>query len=162
MPFRLHKNAEHWFRYIRSDFEKFSKAPLFEMYYLCLMCGLAKNQKNTVDVLTNDTRELVDYYPAQFKDIGRLITALFLSKQIEALGIDMSERQSLHSEIHKLVDPLQPNQLSPDGQDEINRFSYGGFEVLQDRFVDPPRHLETFLPRFKQFLDAELQAIETT
>jgi hypothetical protein len=161
VPFRLLKSAEHWFRHIKSDF-KDENAPLFEMYYICLTAGLALNKKDTTGVLTSDTRELVDYYPGQFKEVGRLITALFLSKQIEALGIDMSERKSLHTEIHKLVEPLQPNQLSKYGQDEINRYSYGGFEALQEWFEDPPRQMETFLPLFKMLLDKEIQREKST
>ncbi len=164
MPFRLLSAAEEWFRYLKSDFADLSTspAPLFEMYYLCLMAGLARNQKNTITVQTSDTRELVDYYPGHFKECGRLITAMFLSNEILELGIDLAERESLHREIHKLVDPLQPNQLSDLGQDEINRYSYGGFEVLQDMFgSEPPRQMETFLPLYKRYLDEALSANST-
>ena len=40
---------------------------------------------------------------------------------------------------------------------ELNRYSYGGYEVLsQDWFDDRPRNIETFLPLYKRKLSIAL------
>jgi hypothetical protein len=68
------------------------------------------------------------------------------------MGIEFNERATLHKEIAKLIDPLSSSHLSASGMDEINHYSFGGFDVLADWFDDRPRHLETFLPQYRQHL----------
>ena len=80
-----------------------------------------------------------------------------LSKELALLGVEMTERRAVHDSIAKLVDPLSPSHLSDEGLRELNRFSYGGFEVLSQKwFEDRPREVESFLPFFSRNLHAEL------
>lgn len=149
MPFRLRRDARRWFVDVENAFNLD-----FDMYYLCLMAGLGCKQK--ADVATEETTELVDYFPGVYREKGRVIVALFLSRALRSMGIKMTERGPLHAEIAKFVDPLSPSHLSDAGMKAINRYSYGGFEVLTDWFEDRPRAIETFLPLYKRQLDAAL------
>jgi len=117
------------------------------MYYFCLLAGLATGKKANVG--TAETTELVDHFPGDYRSRGRVIVALFLSRELRALGIGLTERTKLHDEIAKLVDPLASSHLSTEGMNELNKYSFGGYDVLTEWFDDRPRHLETFLPEFK-------------
>ena len=144
MPFRLSKDAREWFRNIKDGF-----GLDFDIYYLCLMAGLATGKKGSVP--TTQAPELVDYFPAAYQSKRRVIVALFLSKELEALGISMSERDQVYAQIAQLVDPLTPSGLSHMGMEEMNRYSYGGFDVLANEwFEDRPRIMEVFLPMFRK------------
>lgn len=150
-PFRLRKDARKWFKDLEKGFN--SDAPLFEMFYFCLVAGLASRKK--ADVPAADTAELVNYFPGEFKAKGRTIVAWFLARELHALGIQMNERRALHTSIAQFVDPLSPSNLSEAGVKEMNRYSFGGFEALSEWFEDPPRAIETFLPLFKAKVDLD-------
>jgi hypothetical protein len=154
MAFRLRKDTKKWFKHIEKEL------PLgFDMYYLCLMAGLASGRKE--DVAADDATDLVNDFPREYRSKGRIIIALFLSRELKALGIRLSERSTLHSEIQKLIDPLSSSHLTDIGMKEINRYSFGGFDVLTEWFQDQPRNIETFLPLYKQRLDETLEANNT-
>jgi hypothetical protein len=154
MPFRLRRDARKWFKDIESAFDLD-----FDMYYLCLMAGLAKSRKE--DVVLAETTELVDEFPIAYRPRGRLIVSLFMSRELKELGIKLTERVALHSEIQKLIDPLSTSHLSEVGMKELNRYSYGGFDVLsQDWFDDRPRNIEVFLPLYQRKLNAALSEEE--
>ena len=156
MPFRLRRDTREWFSYIEGDLSLD-----FDMYYLCLMAGLATGRREELESEQKQTTELVDNYPGSFREKGRLINAYFLCRMLNKLGVDLSERDTVNDVIAEYVDPISPNQLSDIGQREINRYSYGGFEVLTEWFDDKPRHMETFLPLYKRYLDEVLSANST-
>lgn len=148
MPFRLSKSAREWFRDLKDDFDLD-----FDIYYLCLMAGLATGKKESVP--TTQAPELVDYFPGNYRSKGRVLVALFLSKELEALGISMLERDQVYRQIALMVDPLTPSGLSHMGMEEMNRYSYGGFDVLANEwFEERPRIMEVFLPMFRKNLSS--------
>ena len=67
MPFRLRRDTRKWFQDIQSNFEVD-----FDMYYLCLVAGLAAGGRRA-EIKTADTTELVDAYPGPYKERGRII-----------------------------------------------------------------------------------------
>ena len=148
MPFRLRKDARKWFKEIEKGFA--SDAPAFEMFYFCLLAGLTVGKK--IEIPTSETTELVDYFPAEYRAKGRIIVALFLARELRAMGIAMHERHPLHSAIAQLADPLSPSHLSDDGVKAMNQYSYGGFEVLTEWFDEKPHSIETFLLLFARNL----------
>jgi hypothetical protein len=149
MPFRLRKDARDWFKGISDDL-----ALDFDIYYFCLMAGLATGRKAFPQ--TNEATDLAQDFPGEYRSRGRIIAALLLTKELKKLGIRFEERATLHKEIAKLIDPLSSTHLSSVGMDEINHYSFGGFDVLTEWFDDRPRHLETFLPRFREQLKTAL------
>lgn len=149
MAFRLRVDAKKWFRNIDSVFDVD-----FDIYYLCLMAGLATGRKE--DATQSEAKDLVNEFPGPYKTQGRLITALFLSRELKALGIKPTERTALHSAIRNLVDPSSAAHLSDIGMKELNKYAFGGFEVLNEWFQEKPQTIETFLPLYKQYLDSAL------
>jgi hypothetical protein len=151
MPFRLLKDARPWFKGIEKELTLD-----FDMYYFCVMAGLAAGRKRFSQ--GEEATDLAQDFPGEYRPRGRVIVALLLAKELRALGINFKERTTLHREISKLIDPLSSAHLSSAGMEEMNRYSYGGFDVLTEWFDDRPRHLETFLPQFKKYLTSVLGA----
>ena len=151
MPFRLRRDTRKWFRDIESEFQLD-----FDMYYICLIAGLSTCEKTHVP--TADTTELVDYYPGEYREKGRLIISLFLSRELKSQGINFSEREALHGEISGLLDSMSPSCLSDMGMKEMNRYSYGGFKILTEWFTKRPRSLEDFLPLYWRYLKQSEEA----
>lgn len=150
MPFRLRKDAREWFKGISDDL-----ALDFDIFYFCLMAGLATGRKAFLPA--NEATDLAQDFPGDYRSRGRIIVALLLTRELKKLGIKFEERATLHREIGKLIDPLSSTHLSSPGMDEINNYSFGGFDVLTDWFDDRPRHLETFLPQYRQYLKKVLE-----
>ncbi|MEX2258528.1 MAG: hypothetical protein WD672_07445 [Woeseia sp.] len=149
MAFRLRRDARRWFQDISADFDVD-----FDMYYLCLLAGLAAGGRRS-EVRTTDTTELVDYFPGPYKEKGRVIIALFLATEIERIGIAKSDREAVHKQIRELVDPRTPSQLSDQGRKMMNAISSGGFELLTEQFDDRPRSIESFLVRFNGLISSD-------
>ena len=147
MPFRLREDARKWFRDIRPKFELD-----FDIYYFCLMAGLATGSKETIS--TGEATDLVNNFPGLYRSRRGVIISLFLSKELEIMGVSMSEKSQVHKEIARLINPQEPSGLSDNGLREINRYSYGGYDVLANEwFDDRPRAIEVFLPMYKEKLD---------
>jgi hypothetical protein len=142
MPFRLRRDTRKWFQDIAGDFEVD-----FDMYYLCLVAGLAAGGRRA-ETKSQDTTELVDTFPGSYKEKGRVIIALFLATEIERMGISQNDREAVHKQIKELVDPRTPSQLSEEGMRQMNQISYGGFDALTEEFDDRPRSIEVFLTRY--------------
>ena len=148
MDFAIRKDARDWFRDIRGDLELD-----FDAFYFCFIAGITAIPPRKKDVLAVDTAALVDNFPGPYRNRGRLLVALFLSRELDYLGISMTEKKSVHAAISHLVQPEATNYLSDDGVKEFNKYAHGGYEVLLEWFDDRPRSLETFLRTFKRKVD---------
>lgn len=151
MDFAIRKDARDWFKDIRSDLDLD-----FDSFYFCFIAGAAAKRKK--DIPAAETAALVDNFPGPYRNRGRLLLALFLSRELRFLGITISERKTVHSAIARLVDPDAPNYLSDEGVREFNKYCHGGYEVLLEWFEYRPQSLETFLRMFKQRLDEVMAA----
>ena len=154
MDFAIHKDARKWFEDIRSDLlAPHGTVPArdFDAFYFCFIAGIAASRKKDVPVA--DTVPLVENFPGPYKYRGRLLVALFLSRELDLLGVAMTEKRAVHGAIAQLVRYEAPNYLSDDGVREFNKYAFGGFDVLRDWFDDHPRSLETFLRAFKRQID---------
>jgi hypothetical protein len=124
----------------------------FDMYYLCLIAGLTARRRET----PSDASDLVDNFPDAYESRGKLIVALFLARELADMSVKMTDRQSVHKAVAQLVS-IQSPYLSDHGMREFNRYMYGGYLLLTERFPEKPRSLETFLPLYKQLLDEEME-----
>lgn len=149
MDFAIRKDARDWFRDIRTDL-----AIDFDAFYFCFIAGLTATRKK--DAPAAETAALVENFPGPYKNRGRLLVALFLSRELDYLGVAMTEKKAVHAAISRLVQPEAPNFLSDDGVREFNKYAHGGYEVLLDWFDDRPRSLETFLQAFRRKIDGAM------
>ena len=116
----------------------------FDIFYFCFIAGIKESRKKK-DVISSETAALVDNFPGAYKNRGRLLVALFLSKELECLGVTIEERENVHRAIANLVNTNAPNYLSDNGVREFNRYAHGGYDVLREWFDDRPRTLDFFL-----------------
>lgn len=151
-PFRVREDARTWFKELRER-EKAFKTD-FDTFYFCFMAGIAAEKKRQMP--TDKTAELVAYFPDRYQRRGKLMIALFLTRELRALGLETRERHSVHKAIAELVGSEGGSPLTDKGVAEFNRYAHAGFDVLLGWFDDKPRTLETFLRTFKHKLDAEL------
>lgn len=136
-----------------------SQSPLFEVFYLCALTGLATNR--TADTASANTSELVENFPSEYASRGRIIVGLFLTREIKRRGIQLHEKDPLHRAIREFVDPRTLSQLSDAGVHQLNRYGYGGFDQLLEWFPEKPSDLETFLPLFHTKIQAALQSSDS-
>ncbi|MGW0014422.1 hypothetical protein ACWDVX_32315 [Streptomyces tendae] len=151
-PFRLREDAKEWFKALyEKDFHIG-----FDAFYFCFMAGIATGNK--AQTPNSAAPELIPYFPVPYASRKQLLLALFLTQELEDLGIEMGEKADVHAKIKELLEPNSSgHNLSEEGVREFNKYAHGGFEVLRDEwFDDRPRSLETFLRTFKQELDAAI------
>lgn len=123
----------------------------FDVYYFCLIAGLAKGRKETLPI--SETKDLINRFPQEYRSESRIIISLFLKKELEKMGVNLEDRKQVHDTIRKYVDYNTPSNLSEEAQREINRYVNGGIEVLKEYFGDRPRTIEAFLIRFSKMID---------
>jgi hypothetical protein len=146
MPFQLRQATRDWFRHIEDDFDL-----AFDMYYFCLIAGLVEGKRTTVD--SDRTSELVNRFPGDYQEKSRYIIALYLSRELQSLGVDFSDREMLHNQISNLIDSMRSSRLSPEGMRRMNQYSYGGLDVVKEWFDEKPRSIENFLPHYYRRLN---------
>jgi len=148
MPFRIPRKAiNEFFKLIRSEVDL-----EFDLYYFCFMAGIATGKKATI----SDSMDVVAYFPGEYRHRGKLLVALFLSKELQHLGVKMDEKSHVYSEVSRLVNPESQDYLSDEGLREFNRYAQGGYGVLKEWFETRPQSLEAFLRRFKVKVDETL------
>jgi len=152
--FRMRKDARKWFKPIRND--KAFKID-FDSFYFCAMAGLATNQQHSVK--HEETVELVEAFPRDYKETGRLLVALFLNSKLKSLGISLENRDRVHKAIRDYIEPNSQNHMTNEGVQEFCRYAHGGFDVLANEwFADRPRSLETFLVQYRVEISKALES----
>lgn len=151
VPFRVRKDAKNWFKDLYRD-KSFTID--FDAFYFCFIAGVATGKKRSMP--SDDTSEMVDYFPKAYGASSKILVGLFLSSELKKLGLVVTEREAVHRAIAKLVRHDAGNHLTAEGVGEFNQYAHGGFDVLLEWFDDRPRSLETFERQFKRKLDAQL------
>jgi hypothetical protein len=154
--FRILKDARPWFKDLYSKEE--GLVIDFEVYYFCLMAGLASGKKRS-DLTTTETTELVQHFPGRYKERGKIIVSLFLARYLAGLGVTLTDKKTAHNQISKLISPTSPNYLSDDGMKELNKYAAAGYDEIIGWFEDRPRTLESFLRTFALKIDSQVQPI---
>jgi hypothetical protein len=154
--FRILKDARPWFKDLYSKEE--GLVIDFEIYYFCLMAGLATGKKRS-DLTTTDTTDLVQHFPGRYKERGKIIVSLFLARYLASLGVTLTDKKTAHNQISKLISPTSPNYLSDDGMKELNKYAAAGYDEIIGWFEDRPRTLESFLRTFALKIATQVQPI---
>ena len=144
--FRLRNDAKGWFSQI-SKFDQFKID--FDIYYLCLMAGLASGRVND----EAPTTEMVDTFVEEYKPASRFLIGLLVIAEMKKGGIDVSERTAVRALFKRLVDPQSPNQLTDDGMRSMNAYASGGYDFLTERRETKPYTGEEFLRDYVQLIE---------
>lgn len=148
MGFKLRNDAKRWFKKIR-DKKDNNFSVEFDSYYFCLISGLLA--ENQIDVASTDSTEFIDYFPDKYKNKGKVLVGLFLSKELKKMGVSFDEKKQVHAVVSKLIDPESHNHLSEEGMKQFNRYANAGFDELADN-IDKPENIEDFLISFDRYI----------
>jgi hypothetical protein len=148
MAFRLSKDHRSWFQGISKEF----KIKL-DMYYLCLMMGIAANHKSEMP----DAGELLDYWADKYSDYSNFIIGLILFVEAKNIGIDINDKELTSQHLNNFIDPNSISKLSLEkGFKEANRYANGGCEIMMTK-IPTPNLLGEFLIKYQEILKEELK-----
>ena len=78
------------------------------MYYLCLMMGIASNNKSE----NPEAGELIDYWADKYSNYANYIIGLILYVEAKNTGIDISNKDTTSQHLNTYLDPNQQSRLS--------------------------------------------------
>lgn len=145
MYFRLRKDTEAWFNEVSSYF-----STKFDMYYFCAVVGFASGHKSPLE--GSRATDLVDTFPREFREKGRVLTGALINAELKARGIETNDRDDVHRLLGRLLSHQTPSRLSEEGMRLVNEYCSGGFEELSASFGDKPRSLSSFLVMFPKIV----------
>ena len=139
--FRFRRDAEDWFKHISS------KPPLstkFDLYYLCLMAGLAGQHSSQPQYAPG----FVDHFIEEYRPVSHIIIGLLILAEMRRMGIELKDRHDMSRLVEKM---LCPSGLSNEGVAKCDSYASGGYELLVEKFTTP-YSIEEFLPRYQGYL----------
>lgn len=153
MPFRLREDAERWFREL--DGKEPAKTK-FDLYYFCLMAGLASGR--TSDPSVFGAREIIDEFIQDYQPAQRLLIGLLVAAEVRRGGIDLSEKAAVRAVFRRLVTPESKTQLTDEGMRCMNAYASGGYDLIAERRDSTPNSPEEFI---RDFVGLITDAVET-
>lgn len=152
MSFTLHSRARTWFgiqdqRGFARTMDPATKDStprflMFDAYYSCLLLGLDGERHGRTEDLEAD--EFAKVYPEAYRGQAELIAGLLVDAELRRQEIEPEDRDSIESEMVRLLDLKSSTRLSADGDRLLNLYAAVGFEKL-DAAMPAPDNLEDFL-----------------
>lgn len=145
--FRIRQDAENWFSNIKNQ------KPIqteFDLYYFCLMLGLATGRKSNPSDRCADWE--IGYFINDYKTSQRLIIGLLIRTELSRLGIEVTEKKEVRQLFNELVDPTSRSHLTELGMDRLNEYSSGGYDYLAEKLSSKPHYVEEFLRTYDKLL----------
>ncbi len=155
MPFRLRSDAEKWFSEI--DGREPAKTK-FDLYYFCLMAGLASGRNSDPVAQGHPMREMVDYFIEDYKPAQRLLIGLLVVAELRKGGIDLKEKASVREVFKRLVSTDAPSSLTEEGMRCMNAYASGGYEFMAESRETKPNSPDEFLRDYVQLIEAAMAA----
>jgi hypothetical protein len=149
--FQLRQDTEEWFSKINRSKSNHIKTN-FDLYYFCLMLGLATGNENDPIKRCSQKRDLIDYFASHYKAQQNLIIGLFIKAELANKGISLNDKDATKQMLLKLIDPHSQTNLTDYGMERMNAYSSGGFDYLRQTLGMKPYHLEEFLQSYLQIL----------
>lgn len=154
--FQLRLDVDNWFSNINKEKTQQIQTD-FDLYYFCLMMGLATKSKNNPGERYK-CRDFIDYFVSDYKSQQNLIIGLLIRAELENLGISLEEKDAAKKQLLKLIDPSSQTNLTDEGIDKMNGYASGGFDYLREKMGSKPYHLEDFLQRYVKILREAIDA----
>lgn len=152
MPFRLREDAEWWFAAL--DRKEPAKTK-FDLYYFCLMAGLASGRMSNAAGL--GAREIIDEFIQDYQPAQRLLIGLLVAAEVRRGGIDFDEKEAVRAVFGRLVTPESKTQLTDEGMRCMNAYASGGYDFLSESRDAAPASPEEFI---RDFVGLMAEAVE--
>ena len=154
MPFRLRDDAERWFAAL--DGKEPAKTK-FDLYYFCLVAGLASGRTSNESEL--GAREIVDEFIQDYQPAQRLLIGLLVEAEVRRGGINLSERAAVRGVFRRLVTPGSRTQLTDEGMRCMNAYASGGYDFLSESRDVRPASPEEFVRDFVELVDEAVKSV---
>jgi hypothetical protein len=156
MSFVMHDRLRSWFG-IQNQ-RPFNRAPgasrdqaerflMFDCYYSCLLIGLDRRRQGRPDQL--EPTDFTRAYPDDYKGQAELIAGLLVEAELSRQDIDPEDRESIESEMVRLLDLKSATRLSVEGDRLLNLYAAAGFEALEAT-IPAPDNVEDFLVAYNR------------
>lgn len=148
--FRLRQDTEDWFSNIYGK-DKIVSAK-FDLYYFCLMLGIATGRRSDPIKCCREVADFVDYFISDYRPYQRLIIGLLIRAELSRLGVSVTEKDEVRKLFVELVNPQNPTHLTDIGMNRLNEYSSGGYDYLAEKLNSKPYHVEEFLRTYTKLL----------
>ena len=155
MPFRLREDAERWFSQL--DGKEPTKTK-FDLYYFCLMAGLANGRSSDASSSGVTAREIVDDFIHDYRPAQRLLIGLLVVAEARKGGIDLEEKAAVREVFGRLVTPESKTHLTDEGMRCLNAYASGGYEFLSESRDTAPASPEEFLRDFVGLIENAVES----
>ena len=136
MAFYLRNDTEQWFSHIKD--QKPYIETKFDIYYFCLMLGLAAGRKCPVTGKSEAT-EFQKNFVKSYIPVQKLIIGLLIKSELRRLGINPTEKDS-------------STKLTESGVTRMNEYASGGYDILSEEIPIKPYNVEDFLRTYTALL----------
>jgi len=153
MPFYLRTDTEKWFTHIKDQQPLETK---FDLYYFCLMLGLAAGRKSSPSERSGTT-EFQKNFVKTYIPVQKLIIGLLINTELKRRGIDPTEKDQVYNLLTSLVDPEVQTKLTESGINKLNEYASGGYDILTEELPSKPYSVEEFLRSYRVLLDTKAQ-----
>jgi len=148
-PFRIRGDVEDWFSQIAKQKPINTK---FDLYYFCLMLGLATRRESEPNQMCPSCTDFVDNFVSDYRNSQRLIIGLLIRAELSYWKINITEKEAVRKKFGELVDPQSQTHLTNEGMDRLNQYSSGGFDYLTEQLDSKPYDVEEFLRSYAKLL----------
>ncbi|WP_447909480.1 hypothetical protein [Brevundimonas bullata] len=155
MAFRLRNDAEKWFSEL--DGKEPTKTK-FDLYYFCVMAGLASGRSSDPSAAGVGTKEFMSDFIQDYKPAQRLLLGLLVVAEVKRGGIDLDEKAAVREVFKRLVTPNASTNLTDEGMRCMNAYASGGYEFLAEQRDTKPASAQEFLRDYVALIDEAARA----
>lgn len=148
--FRLRIDAQSWFSEIS---ERPPFRTKFDIYYLCLVAGLASGRATELVGVAYPATDVYDKFVEDYRPASRLLIGLLVTAELGNSGIDVSEKAQVRALFKRLVDSESPNSLTELGMRRMNAYASGGYEYLAEQRDMKPYTAEEFIQSYTGLIE---------
>ena len=131
--FKVHKDAKNW---AENLFAKDSPVKtLMDVYYLSLMVGIGRGDCPSFE--ESRVIQITRTYTGGFLPYKDLLAGVLLVAEINNYGLPM-ERDTIRKKVFELFDSKSQTSLSEQGINIMNRYAFGGFELMKSKLKKAP------------------------
>ena len=149
MAFYLRNDTEQWFSHIKD--QKPYIETKFDIYYFCLMLGLAAGRKCPVTGKSEAT-EFQKNFVKSYIPVQKLIIGLLIKSELRRLGINPTEKDQVYDLLTGIVNPDSSTKLTESGVTRMNEYASGGYDILSEEIPIKPYNVEDFLRTYTALL----------
>lgn len=140
--FRIREDAINWL----SDVQRtLPGGTIFDLYYFCAVAGLTAGRS---EELKGASREMVDYFVADYKPVASFILAMLVVAELKKGRIGLTEEGEVREVFRSLVMGGGENGLTDEGMKRLNAYANGGYEYLAEQWEQRPQSAEEFIRTF--------------